>query len=330
MMKVFAGIDGGGTRTRLALVGEDGVLLGHASGRSCNFTEHGIKESQAELLRLWNEAWSATGVKPKPADAVFMGLGSILSEEEAKINCRMATEIGFAQDGSIFADNDVWNAHAGKLEGRSGILLISGTGSACFGRNSCGASWRSGGWGHLLDERGSAHALGQAALVAATRDADGRGKPTQLSLLVRDTLGLRDITEIFYKVHCAGLKRADVAALAPRVVALAENNDQVARQMLAEQVQGLVEMVVTVSERLGLDCPELALTGGLISNSHTFRKIFLDSLALTLPQFRLLEDGLAPVLGSVLLAIERSTGSAPSKLFVESLHRNSANLVSLQ
>ena len=329
-MKVFAGIDGGGTRTRLALVREDGALLGHASGRSCNFTEHGIKESQAELLRLWKEAWSATGEKPKQADAVFMGLGSILSEEEAKINCRMATEIGFAQGGSIFADNDVWNAHAGKLEGRAGILLISGTGSACFGRNSRGASWRCGGWGYLLDERGSAHALGHAALVAATRDADGRGQPTELSSLVYDALGMRNIMEIYYKVHCAGVKRADVADLAPRVVALAENNDRVACRLLAEQVQGLVEMVVTVSERLGLDGPELALTGGLINNSHTFHKMFLDGLALSLPQFRLAEDGLAPVFGSVLLAIERSTGSAPSKVFVESLHRNSANLVSLQ
>jgi N-acetylglucosamine kinase-like BadF-type ATPase len=329
-MKIFAGIDGGGTRTRLVLVGEDGLVLGHASGRSCNFTEHGISKTQTELTRLWNEAWSAAGVKPKQADAVFMGLGSILSQDEVKINCRIATEVGFAQADSIFADNDVWNAHAGRLGGRPGILLISGTGSACFGRNNRDASWRTGGWGHLLDERGSAHAVGHAALVAATRAADGRGKPTKLSSLVCDALGMRAITEIFYKVHCAGVARADVAALAPKVVDLAESDDPVARQILAEQIQGLVEMVVTVAGHLSEKSPELALTGGLIDNSQTFRKMFLERLASALPQFRLAEDGLAPVFGSVLLAIERSTGSAPSKLFLECLQRSSANLANLQ
>jgi N-acetylglucosamine kinase-like BadF-type ATPase len=33
-MKLFAGIDGGGTRTRLALVCEDGALAGYAEGGS--------------------------------------------------------------------------------------------------------------------------------------------------------------------------------------------------------------------------------------------------------------------------------------------------------
>jgi hypothetical protein len=89
-------------------------------------------------------------------------------------------------------------------------------------------------------------------------------------------------------------------------------------------------MVVTVAGHLFEKSPELALTGGLIDNSQTFRKMFLERLASALPQFRLAEDGLAPVFGSVLLAIERSTGSAPSKLFLECLQRSSANLANLQ
>jgi len=35
------GIDGGGTRTRVALAREDGVLAGYAEGQSASFADHG-------------------------------------------------------------------------------------------------------------------------------------------------------------------------------------------------------------------------------------------------------------------------------------------------
>jgi N-acetylglucosamine kinase-like BadF-type ATPase len=328
-MKVFAGIDGGGTRTRLALVGESGMLVSLAVGGSCSFTDIGLQRVQMELIRLWHEAWSAVGMKPRPADAIFMGLGSILSPQDAQINCELAVRIGLAKANAVFADNDVWNAHAGGLAGLPGILLISGTGSACFGRNSRGESWRTGGWGHLLKERGSAHALGHAALVAATRDADGRGQSTALKTLVCEALDLRDLKEIFRKVHQLGVSRKNVAGLAPRVVALAESGDPVARQILADEADGLVEMTTTVARQLGMESPDLALTGGLISNATAFRRMFLDSLARALPSYRLVEDGLAPVFGAVLLAVEHGTCAPPAASFLQTLHKSSVDCLNL-
>jgi N-acetylglucosamine kinase-like BadF-type ATPase len=312
------------------LVGESGNIVGHAVGTSCNFTDLGVEGAKTELARLWSKAWNKAGMNPRPADAVFMGLGSILSPRDAEINCEMAVEIGLADAGAVFAGNDAWNAHAAGLLGSHGILLMAGTGSACLGRNHRNENWRAGGWGHLLNERGSAYALGQAALVAATRDADGRGEPTGLKALVCDVLELGDLKEMFYKVHHIGVPRADIAALAPRVVALADEGDNVARRILADEADGLVEMVVTVARRLKLDSPELALTGGLINNATNYRGVFLGGLARKLPGFRLVEDGLAPVFGAVLLAVERGTGSVPAISFVETLHRNSANFPNLQ
>lgn len=329
-MKVFAGIDGGGTRTRLALVDESGKLAGHAVGGSCNFTDQGIDGAQAELTRLWHKAWNSAGMKPRPVAAVFMGLGSILSPHDAEINRELAVNMGLAEAKVIFADNDAWNAHAGGLAGQPGILLIAGTGSACLGRNGRGESWRAGGWGHLLGERGSAHALGQAALVAATQDADGRGQPTALKALVCEALGLSDLKEIFRKVHHEGVSRSDVAALAPRVVALAETGDSVAQHILADEAEGLVEMTTTVARRLKMESPNLALTGGLMANAAAFRHMFLDGLKRALPGFRLAEGGLAPVFGAVLLAVERSTGALPETNFFQNLYRSSANHPDLQ
>jgi N-acetylglucosamine kinase-like BadF-type ATPase len=259
-----------------------------------------------------------------------MGMGSILSPHDAQTNREIAVKIGLADSKSVFADNDAWNAHAGGLAGGPGILLISGTGSACLGRNARNKTWRAGGWGHLLHDAGSAYALGNAAMIAATRDADGRGQPTMLTQLVCKELGLRDLREIFRKIHHDGVSRAAVAAIAPGVALLAENGDAVAQQILSDGACGLTEMVVTVAHRLDMDAPALALTGGLITNATEFRKLFLESLTRVLPRFTLAEGGLAPVFGAVLLAFERSTGAAPSETFLQTLQRSGAKCTNLQ
>lgn len=320
----YLGIDGGGTRTRLALADENGRLLGFAHGGACSFTDCGLAPARAELSRLWRAVWRSAGLEPRPADRLFMGMGSILAPADAQVNCELALEIGLAAPGHVRADNDAWNAHAGGLAGRPGILLIAGTGSACLGRNANDDPWRAGGWGHRLGETGSAHALGQAAMVAATRAADGRGQPTALTELVRARLGLRDLTEIYRKVHHDGVSRAEAAALAPQVVALAAAGDAVAREILAQNAGGLVEMVVTVAARLRLTEPELALTGGLLTNAAEFRRLFLERLAPALPGFRLAASGLAPVLGAVLLAFESAAHAKPPAAFIQNLQRDGA------
>jgi len=320
-MKTFAGIDGGGTRTRVALVRENGALLGFAEGACCSFVELGADGARQVLAQIWHAAWKSANAAPLPADSLFIGTGSILSEADEGTNCDLALSLGLARPGNARAGNDALCALVGGLSGRPGILLISGTGSACFGRNAKGETWRAGGWGHLLNDAGSAYALGLAAMVAATREADGRGGPTTLTALVRKALGLRHFSEIFRKVHHDGFSRAEVAALAPRVVAAAEAGDAVARQLLGESVGAQVEMVVTVANRLGLARPELALTGGLITNASLVRERFLDQLAATLPGFTLARGGFAPVFGAVMLACELATGTPPSAPFLENLRR---------
>jgi glucosamine kinase len=323
-MKIFAGIDGGGTRTRVALAHEDGTVLGFAERGSCCFTDVGIDGARDELAQLWKSAWSSAHTELRHVDGLFMGMGSILSEAEARMTCDLAAELGFAARTALFADNDAWNAHAGGLNGRPGILLISGTGSACLGRNADGEIWRAGGWGYKLNDCGSAHSLGMGAMIAATRDTDGRGRQTRLTDVVREALALRDMKEIFRKVHHEGVSRAQVASLAREVVAAAEREDPVARQLVQENVTGLVEMVTTVAQRLRLTEPELALAGGLISNADSFRREFLEQLTAKLPRVTFARDGLAPVFGAVLLAFQRACNTAPSAEFLDKLRRSAA------
>lgn len=326
-MRILAGIDSGGTRARLALVLEDGRVIGYAEGKSCCFTDQGIDGAREALRTIWRDAWLSARISPQPATALFLGLGSILAEGDARINCELAVSLGLAAKKEIQAQNDAWNAMVGGLRGQAGVLLIAGTGSACLGRNANGEVWRAGGWGYKLDDRGSAFALGRAAMIAATRDVDGRGTPTSLTKMVTDALNLSCMEEIFRRLHHEGGSRFDIAAFAPQVIQAAQTGDAVALEILKEGAEGLIEMVVTVSRRLQLIPPALALTGGLLCNSIFYRQLFLEKLVDTLPGFIMVQDGLPPVLGAVMLAAEGVMGNPLPSSFVENLHSSAAKMV---
>lgn len=324
---IFAGIDGGGTRTRVALAREDGTPAGFAEGRCASFADVGVESAREELRRVWAAAWESAGAGARRADSVHMGMGSVLSAADIRTNRDIALELGFASEGHVHVDNDAWNAHAGGLSGRPGILAVSGTGSVAVGRNERGLAWRSGGWGYRLRDTGSAHALGLDALVAATRDADGRGRPTTLTPRILRALGLEDIREIFRRVHHDGLSRSEVAALAPLVVAQAESGDGVATDLLRQHAEGLVEMVAAVARKLAMTQPELALAGGLILNAWMFRDMFLQRLSRDCPGFYLAEPGPEPVFGAVLLAYQHRAGAPAPPEFVKTLTDGSRNLI---
>jgi N-acetylglucosamine kinase-like BadF-type ATPase len=325
-MKIFAGIDSGGTRARLALVQEDGRVIGYAEGKSCCFTDQGMDGAREALQTIWQEAWLSTGTSVQPATALFLGLGSILAGADARINCELAVSLGLASESAIQAQNDAWNAMVGGLCGRAGVLLIAGTGSACLGRNAAGEVWRAGGWGYKLDDRGSAFALGRAAMIAATRDADGRGAPTSLTKMVIDALHLSSMEEIFRRLHHEGGSRHDIAAFAPQVIQAAQSGDAVALAIVKEGADGLVEMVATVSRKLQLSKPDLALTGGLLSNSLYYQQRFLEKMVKVLPGFTIVQDGLPPVLGAVMLAAESVFGKPLPSSFIENLRNSAARL----
>src|SRR5262249_44287600 len=55
------------------------------------------------------------------------------------------------------------------------VLVVSGTGSSCYGKTADGRQIKVGGWGHLLGDKGSGYEIGLRALkaVAYYYDLDG-------------------------------------------------------------------------------------------------------------------------------------------------------------
>ena len=164
MKRYYIGVDGGGTKTKFLLCGEDGSVLGtHVTGTS-HYLQCGYEGAAGVILDGLHEVVKkANGNAGADADCpialtdisrVFIGCAGYgdVQADTARLDQVLKTVMPVPFD----AGNDCENAHAGALAGKPGINLIAGTGSMGYGVNARGESARCGGWHHALgsDEGG--------------------------------------------------------------------------------------------------------------------------------------------------------------------------------
>lgn len=301
--RLVLGIDGGGTRTRACLADGCGRVVGRGEAGLANVHHAGPGVALGNLRSAIGVAMAGAGATADDVGAVFAGMAGVTHAASRETFRGMLGECGFS-GVAIDVDHDIRIALAGGLAGRPGVALIVGTGSSCYGRTADGRSWQTGGWGALLADEGSGYFLGREALVTAARMADGREEETVLRSEVFEWLGIGSVDEILCRIHEAGLSRTEIAALAPRVSALASAGDPAARSILARGAALLAEMVAANHARLPTgDAPGVVITGGLGTNDEAYRGMIEAAIIGRLPVARVRRPILSPVAGAVLLAL---------------------------
>jgi N-acetylglucosamine kinase-like BadF-type ATPase len=112
--------------------------------------------------------------------------------------------------------------------------------------------------------------------------------------------------------------RTDLAALAPAVIAAAEQGDAVAQDIARRAVSELSLGIEAVARSIGyLDAVsgsfEVAIVGGLLNSRYVLHRL-REHVHEVLPGAVLVEPDLRPVAGAVLLALSSLYGCPPSAL----------------
>lgn len=302
------GVDGGGTSLRVALATVTGELLGVGIAGAGNFHDVGIDQVRSNLKLAYSRALAWAETPPRQAEAIFLGLGSVATEEDRATIRSAVRDLSLAPGDRIGVDHDLRVALTGCLAGQSGIVLIAGTGTACYGRDVDGRCWQAGGWGHLLDDPGSSYWLGLQAMIATVRDYDARGGPTSLRAGILEALKLNSVQQILRRVDLDGMARGEIAALARLVTGAAMEGDAVAREIIDRGADELATMVATVASKLGMSGTasqvSVSVTGGLTNAGIVFMDPLREAITNRLQNAVLVKPELPPVLGAVMLAIE--------------------------
>jgi len=320
--QIVIGVDGGGTCTRVALATSDGRLIGMGASGAGNYHDVGAAQIRSNLEEALSLAWQDTEMPRLQASAAFLGLGSIVSEEDREVIRRVARDLSLAPASKVGVHHDLSVAIAGGLLGQPGIVLIAGTGSSCYGQDGDGRTWQAGGWGPTVDDLGSGHWLGLQAMIAAVREYDRRQKPTILSARVLEALHIDVLPQIMRRVEIEGITRNEIALLAPLVTEAAGSGDEVAQMILAEGVQELALLVATVCRELNLveflETVPVAVTGGMTKAGPVFFDALRSAVRQNCSACELVQPKCQPVFGALLKAIEL-LGVAPTTEILDNL-----------
>ncbi len=314
-MTAFLGVDGGGSHTRAVMADANGRIIGSGVGASINPRHHDVPTIRERLREL---ARRARGSRAEPPSAAFLSLGGISTRADAEAVEVVAAAIEELAGAKVNAANDAVAALVGGLSGRAGMVLIAGTGSACYGVSADGRSHWCGGWEHRADDAGSAYWIAIEGLRAAVRVEDGRLPPSALRDLVFNRWPLSEPRALAERLSRGDLDRASLATLAPDVIALAAS-DALAKAIVGRAADELAQMVAVTAARLfGPQPSELILTGGLARSGPPFTPLLVSRIEAMARGVKVVEPELPPVLGAVIEAA-RLAGTPGSPAFLDTL-----------
>jgi N-acetylglucosamine kinase-like BadF-type ATPase len=180
----------------------------------------------------------------------------------------------------LIVTHDAAIALAGALDGHPGIVVIAGTGSLAFGRNSAGETARAGGWGYIFGDEGSAFDIARQGLRAALREHEGWGPRTALTPALVAATGAAEPNQMLHLFYTPDWPRPRVAELAQVVGRIAEEGDPVAREILRNSARQLADLVRAVRRQLFSDeePARVSWTGGVFTNP-ILSELFRESIA---------------------------------------------------
>ena len=307
-MKLFLGVDGGGSKTRFLLIDETGrVLASHATG-TAYYLEIGIEALEALLTRGIQTTLEQAGVAAGNVSYAFLGLPAY-GEDRGLVPELDATPAAAIPHGRYRCGNDMVCAWAGALAGADGINIVAGTGSIAYGEYA-GRSARAGGWGELFSDEGSAYWLAREGLRLFSRMSDGRTPRGLLYERVRSHFALQQDLDLCATVYGKSVaQRSQLARLSRLVADSAGAGDEAARGLFEHAVTELAEIVDAVRAQLKVP-QEVELPVSYSGGLFRLRELLLNPLAAALgrrpSRYRFLAARLPPEAGAALQAARLS------------------------
>jgi N-acetylglucosamine kinase-like BadF-type ATPase len=304
-MRYVIGIDAGGTKSVGLLADESGNVIREARGGGANLRAHGELGVEKSLFQVI-DALDAPG----PVEALCLGIAGVAQEADRELVRVLLRRLGIRRAVRIVNDAEI-ALIAGAPDGH-GIVLVAGTGSIAYGIDPAGKRARSGGWGYLLGDEGSAFWLGHAAVRAGIRAADGRGPATALYERICAHLELREPARLVEWFYDQELSRTRVAQLARLVEEAAVDGDETAQDLLDHAARHLARAARAVERQLEFPGPyPLVLSGGAFRACPSLvRRI--EARLDDLPGARLVRLEVEPATGAVTLALELLREGAPA------------------
>ncbi|NZA24841.1 N-acetylglucosamine kinase [Luteimonas sp. SJ-92] len=304
----FLGVDGGGTKTRFALIDEEAGLLAEAR-LGTTYHPHAGLDGVRDVLALGVERVLAlAGAQRSDIAHAFFGLPA--HGEDSRITPLLdAIPAAILGHDRYACDNDMVCGWAGSLGCTDGINIVAGTGSIGYGQRR-GRSARAGGWGEAFSDEGSAYWIAMQGLNAFSRMSDGRLAKGPLHVILKDALRLGHDLDICAHVYgTQSYARGELAQLSPLVARAAQAGDPAALGIYRQAAHELALIASSLRAALAFEPHEtvpLSYSGGAFSAGDLLLQPFAAALGAASPAFELRQPLHPPHYGAALYARKRA------------------------
>lgn len=305
MSAAVIAVDGGASKTHLALLARGGALLELVRGPESSPQNLGLERALGVLDRLFEQA----GARPGQAEVAQLNMSGVdFPSEEREL--REAIEARRWAERTV-VDNDTFAVLRAGTERGWGVAVVCGTGINCVGVSADGRHARFPALGTITGDWGGGSDVGNAALSAAARSQDGRGPRTSLEQAVPAHFGLETPHELAEAIHRGSIEARRLLELPPVVFAEAES-DEVAAGIVERLASEIVAMARVALQRLELqdERTEVLLGGGLLQGDGRLTSAVVEELLRLAPRATVAAPESPPIVGAALLGLD-AIGAGP-------------------
>jgi len=304
LRKYVIGIDGGGTKTHVLLVGVDGAVVSECTGGPTQVQTIGPKHSAGILFDLIKECCQKVSCTADALQNVVMGIAgagrssdrTVLSDALIAISSRKKFPLR-----NVTIETDARIALEAAFAGGCGIVAIAGTGSIGLYRTEDGKLLRAGGWGRILGDEGSGYVIARDALAAVMRQFDGRSERTELTKKAMTHFQFGSHDELILKIYH---EQIDIASFAPKVFEAVAEHDRVAHSILVKNASDLTELVrVLIMQVRPKKKLPVALMGGLLESENVYSKMVKDKIISSLPNVVIQKPKFPAAFGAAIIGL---------------------------
>ncbi len=240
---IFIGADGGGTKTKMIVEDESGLLLGQSRSGPANI-RNSIEQAWSSIDAGVKEALFQAGLELTDPNYHFhIGLGLAGTEDQ------LACETFLSRPNlykTLVLDSDAYAACLGVHDCEDGAIIIIGTGVVGYSvyKNQ---RYVVGGWGFPQGDTGGGAWLGLEAVRLTFKNIDGRVAETPL---IKAILGYFDNNVGKIISWATKARPVDFASLAPIVIEHIQREDPHALALIEYAAKEIDDIAMTMEKRL--------------------------------------------------------------------------------
>ena len=299
--RYFVGIDGGGTKTALVACTVEGKVFSSAVCGPLNYNFIGLDSALQNLAC----GIAKLGIPQDSIVAVGIGDPSIDDESESPAAKEFGERATALLGVPVYIRSDAYMTLFALTGGKkSGVLIISGTGSMAIGEDSNGKILVCGGWGRISGDEGSGYYIGREGICAALRAADEVAPQTALTTAALTYFGVRTPRELIPAFY--GEEEPDIAGFSRCVAECASNGDEVAKAILLDAAAHLSRYASALLQKSNADL--LGVWGSVLCKNDIVRHAFEEGVTKNFPNIQICEPAICAELAAALYAAQQQKG----------------------